>query len=200
MAKVAHAGAAAVAGGAVAAGASTVNKKRSTAAGVELWNSIAAADDPTEMDPAVADSIKQRFAGSKDALSGIKQAYGGYLQVPPSPLFSPPPLPRGYPLGTALGNPDWLGWGGLRSWKGPLCRPLSPARLPTWRCPEGRGNKPLWVGVAADVASRSDLRAGCAAQHRCTESGTMRRITCMGAPLATAATAAASGRLRRCLM
>eukprot|EP00892_Ulva_mutabilis_P011319 jgi/Ulvmu1/855/UM100_0006.1 len=81
VAKAAHAGAAAVAGGAVIAGASSVNRKRGSAAGVELWNSIATADDPTVVDAAVAEGIKQRFAGSADALTGIKQAYAGYLQV-----------------------------------------------------------------------------------------------------------------------
>jgi hypothetical protein len=80
-AKVATAGAAAVAGAAVTGVAVAGNKKRAAAAGVELWNSIAEADDPTLLDGAVAESIKSRFQGNAEAQAGVKQAYAAYLQV-----------------------------------------------------------------------------------------------------------------------
>lgn len=79
--KVVTAGTAAVAGAAVTAGAATGAKKRSAAAGVELWNSLAGSDDPTTLDGTVADSIKDRFGGDAEAQDGVKQAYSAYLQV-----------------------------------------------------------------------------------------------------------------------
>ena len=63
------------------AGATTGAKKRSAAAGVELWNSLAEADDPTHLDDAVVASIKERFGGNVEAQDGVKQAYSAYLQV-----------------------------------------------------------------------------------------------------------------------
>lgn len=68
-------------GGAVSAAAVKGNTKRCEAAGVELWNSIAAADDPTTLDATVASSIKERFSGNADAQTGVKQSYSAYLQV-----------------------------------------------------------------------------------------------------------------------
>jgi hypothetical protein len=79
--RVVTAGAAAVAGATVMAGAVSGHKKRSQAAGVELWNSIAQADDPTTLNEGLAGSINERFGGSADAHAGIKQAYSAYLQA-----------------------------------------------------------------------------------------------------------------------
>lgn len=79
--RVVTAATAAVAGATVTAGAAAGAKKRSAAAGVELWNSIAEADDPTLPDVGVFESIKERFGENADAQAGVKQAYSAYLQV-----------------------------------------------------------------------------------------------------------------------
>jgi hypothetical protein len=79
--KVTQGVAAVAVGGGVAYGASKVQQKRESAAGAELWNVLATADDPTSLDAQATQSLRQRFGTSAEALAGIKKAYFSYLSV-----------------------------------------------------------------------------------------------------------------------
>jgi hypothetical protein len=79
--KVTQGVAAVAVGGVVSYGASKVQQRRESAAGAELWNVLATADDPTSLDAQATQSLRERFGSSSAALAGIKKAYFSYLSV-----------------------------------------------------------------------------------------------------------------------
>jgi hypothetical protein len=70
----------------VAYGASGLKQQRGESAGVELWNALSTADDPSTLPVDIATSIRSRFGNTPEVLDGIKKAYYAYLSVRPSPL------------------------------------------------------------------------------------------------------------------
>ena len=69
------------AGGAVTYAGARVKTKRGYGAGVEAWNALVDAEDPSAVDKEAFSTIRERFGQSPEVVDGIKKAYFSYLMV-----------------------------------------------------------------------------------------------------------------------
>lgn len=116
-ARTAASGVAAVGvGGAVAYAGSKVTAQRGTGAGVELWNTIADAENPEVLDADAAAAIRKRYGKTSRSVPGIKSTYFNYL------IVRRPPMPAQYAMrATSMAAAVWCGRCGAVAQRTPSC-------------------------------------------------------------------------------